>query len=90
MSGSRGQRCDDSRVVERGSQAVVFLVEGAACVRERLGAGSGFVTLEAVATRAFPGGGKVPGEVLDPRLRPVGMVSRFGVSRRVAPRVDDR
>jgi hypothetical protein len=55
-------------VGKRAAQSLVFFVEDATGVRERLGVSAGFVCLLPVALRALLGGSEVLGEALDPRL----------------------
>jgi hypothetical protein len=85
VSVSRGQRGDDLRVGERGSEPVVLLVERTARVSERLDLGAGFVAFEAVLARAFLGGGEVSREPFDPSLRDVGMWRDRSVAYGFAP-----
>jgi len=89
VSGSRGQRGDDSRVGEHGPESVVLLVEGTARVSERLDLGAGLVALEAVAKGAFLRGGEILGEPVDSSLRDVGMWRDRSVAYGFAPCGDD-
>jgi len=78
-------RHDDVSVGKLAAQSLVFLVEDAACVRERPGLVAGFVSLLSVALRALLGRGEVAGEALDPRLRLARVAGRWRLAGRVAP-----